>query len=151
MVTRRFHFQEVKNSLASSFLIFFLIGMNSPENLAEMEHARSGEFFARKLSGGVFSGALANGGRHYWRIVMLVILLASVSIPLRTALMQVARETVTRGAVQEVIGELVPNGTLVSQQVEEGSKISRYNFYPRKQFHKISCAQRRTRFNTVLA
>ncbi|CAN5707054.1 TIGR00341 family protein [soil metagenome] len=106
--------------VASAFMVFLLIGMNSPAIRAEMEHSRSGEFFARKLGHGPFARAIANGGKLHWRIAMLVVLLGSVAIPLRTALMQLAGEAVARGAVQEVMRDLVPRGSLVSQQVEVG-------------------------------
>jgi uncharacterized hydrophobic protein (TIGR00271 family) len=106
--------------VASAFVVFLLIGMNSPEIRAEMEHSRSGEFFASRLTDGPISRAIANGGKLHWRIAMLVVLLGSVAIPLRTALQQVAGEAVARGAVQETIRGLVPSGSLVSQQVEVG-------------------------------
>lgn len=108
--------------VASAFMVFLLIGMNSPEIHAEMEHSRSGEFFAKKFSDGPISRALANGGKLHWRIAMLVVLLGSVAIPLRTALLQLSGEAVARGAIQETIMKLVPRGSLVSQQAEVGRK-----------------------------
>lgn len=106
--------------VASAFMVFLLIGMNSPEIRAEMEHSRAGEFFGRKLADGPLSRAIANGAKLRWRIVVLVVLLGSVAVPLRSALMQLAGEAVARGAVEEVIRGLVPKGALVSQQVEVG-------------------------------
>jgi len=108
--------------VASAFLIFLLIGMNSPEIRAEMEHSRSNELIARKLATGRFSRIIANGGKLHWRVLVLVVLLASIAISLRTALMQVAGEAIARGAVQEAIRKLIPRGTLVSQQVEVSKK-----------------------------
>jgi hypothetical protein len=49
---------------------------------------------------------------------MLGLLLASIAVPLRTALVQVAGETIVRGAVQDVVKHLLPRGSLVSQQAE---------------------------------
>ncbi len=106
--------------VASAFLVFLLIGMNSPEIRAEMEHSRSGELFARRLSRGPLSRAMANSGKLHWRIGMLVLLLGSVAIPLHKALVQLAGEAVARGAVEETVRSLVPKGSLVSQQVEVG-------------------------------
>ena len=106
--------------VASAFMVFVLIGMNSPEVTAVMEHARRGELLAQKLLDGPISRAFVEGGKFHWRAVMLVVLLGSVAIPLRTALLQVAGEAVARGAVQEVVRKLVPRGSLVSQQVEVG-------------------------------
>ena len=51
---------------------------------------------------------------------MIVVLLASVAVPLRRALLQVARETGARGAVQDELKRLVPADALVSQQVSVG-------------------------------
>jgi hypothetical protein len=51
---------------------------------------------------------------------MLAVLLAVIAVPLRTALMQVASETLIRGVVQDVVKQLLPPGALVSQQVEVG-------------------------------
>lgn len=108
--------------VASAFVVFLLIGMNSPEIHAEMEHSRSGELLAKKLAHGPVSRAIANGGKLHWRIAMLVVLLGSVAIPLRKALMQLASEAVARGVIQETIKGLVPQGSLVSQQVEVGRR-----------------------------
>jgi uncharacterized membrane protein len=106
--------------VASAFLVFLLTGMNAPEVRSEMEHSRKGELFAERLSRGPFSRLLFNSGQLRWRILMLVVLLAAIAVPLRTAFVQVAGEAVTRGAVQVVVKRLLPPGALVSQQVEVG-------------------------------
>jgi uncharacterized hydrophobic protein (TIGR00271 family) len=106
--------------VASAFAVFLLIGMNSPEIRAQMELSRRGERFAEKLSRSPFSQALVNGGQLRWRILMLVVLLGAIAVPLRTALLQVAGEAVTRGAVQEALKGLLPRSALLSQQVEVG-------------------------------
>ncbi len=51
---------------------------------------------------------------------MLIILLASIAVPLRRALLQVASEAVSRAAVQDEVKRLVPPGAIVSQQVSLG-------------------------------
>ena len=51
---------------------------------------------------------------------MLLILLASIAVPLRRALLQVASETITRGTVQTELKRFVPADAIVSQQVSLG-------------------------------
>jgi hypothetical protein len=51
---------------------------------------------------------------------MLLILLASIAVPLRRALLQVASETLTRGTVQTELKRFVPADAIVSQQVSLG-------------------------------
>ena len=51
---------------------------------------------------------------------MILILLASIAVPLRRALLQVASETLTRGTVQDELKRLVPSDAIVSQQVSIG-------------------------------
>ena len=106
--------------VASAFFVFLLVGMNSPAIRAEMESSRRGELLATKWEDGPLSRALANGGKLRWRIVMLLILLGSVAVPLRRALVQLAGEAVARAAAQDAVRRLVPRGSLVSQQVEVG-------------------------------
>jgi uncharacterized hydrophobic protein (TIGR00271 family) len=106
--------------VASAFAVFLLIGMNSPEIRAQMELSRKGERLAEKLSRSPLSQALLNGGQLRWRVLILVVLLGAIAVPLRTALLQVAGEAVTRGAVQQVLSGLLPRSALLSQQVEVG-------------------------------
>lgn len=107
---------------ACAFLVFLLVGMNSPEVRLQMEQSRAGERLAQKLSSGLLSRALANGGQLRWRILMLAILLASIAVPLRTAFVQVADEAIIRGAVQNVVKHLLPPGAVLSQQVDVGRR-----------------------------
>ena len=108
--------------VTSAFAVFLLVGMNSPDVRAQMEASRRDEQFALRLSHGPLQRIMANGGQLHWRILMLVVLLASIAVPLRTAFMQVAGETLVRGAVQDVVKNLLPRAALVSQQVEVGSE-----------------------------
>lgn len=103
--------------VASAFLVFLLVGMSTPEVRQVMVASRGHESLARILSHGPVAWMLATGGQLHWRILMLLILLASVAVPLRRALLQVAAETLTRGAVQEELKRLVPSDAIVSQQV----------------------------------
>jgi hypothetical protein len=61
-----------------------------------------------------------NGGQLRWRVLILVVLLGAIAVPLRTALLQVTGEAVTRAAVQQALNGLLPRSALVSQQVEVG-------------------------------
>jgi uncharacterized hydrophobic protein (TIGR00271 family) len=106
--------------VASAFLVFLSVGMRTPEVEKEMLASRGDEPLARMLSHGPTSGILATGGQMRWRVLMLLILLGSIAVPLRRALLQVASETLTRGAVQEALKRLVPADTVVSQQVSVG-------------------------------
>ena len=106
--------------VTSAFAVFLLIGMNTPEIRLQLEESRKHEPLALVLSNGPLARAFSDGGQLRWRILMLVILLGSIAIPLRTALMQVAGEAVARGAAQEVVRNLLPREALVSQAVDVG-------------------------------
>jgi uncharacterized hydrophobic protein (TIGR00271 family) len=103
--------------VASAFLVFLLVGMNTPEVQQAMLAAHGNERLARILSHGPLARTLATGGQLRWRILMLLILLTSIAVPLRRALLQVANEALTRGTVQDELKHLAPSDTLVSQQV----------------------------------
>ncbi len=107
--------------VASAFLVFLLVGMSTAEVRHAMRASRGDDPLARALSGGPVARILATGGQLRWRILMLLILLASIAVPLRRALLQVANETLARGAVQEELKRLVPSGAVVSQQVNVGA------------------------------
>jgi uncharacterized hydrophobic protein (TIGR00271 family) len=105
-----------------AFLVFLLIGMNTPEVRLQMEQSRAGEPLAKKLTSGPLARVLAVGGKLRWRVLMLVALLASIAVPLRTAFVRVANEALIRGAVQNVVKKLLPAEALLSQQVDIGQK-----------------------------
>ena len=106
--------------VASAFLVFLLVGLNTEEVRALMTSSRKDEMLARVLSHGPVTRMLATGGQLHWRIVMILILLASVAVPLGRALFQVANETLTRGAIEYDLKRLVPANAIVSQQVSVG-------------------------------
>lgn len=105
---------------ASAFFIFLLVGMNAPDVRAQMAVSRQNEAFAQKLSHTPLARMVANSGQLHWRIIMLLVLLATIAVPLRSAFLQVAGEAIARSAVQEVVRTLLPPADLVSQQVEVG-------------------------------
>jgi hypothetical protein len=106
--------------VASAFLVFLLVGLNTEEVQKVMAASRKDEPLARLLSHGPVTRMLATGGQLRWRVVMILILLASIAVPLGRALSQVARETRARGAVQDELKRMVPANALVSQQVSVG-------------------------------
>ena len=103
---------------ASAFLIFLLVGMNAPEVREQMALSRRDEVLAHRLEHTPLARMVANSGQLHWRIIMLLVLLATIAVPLRSAFVQVAEETIARGAVQDVVKNLMPPGDLVSQQAE---------------------------------
>jgi hypothetical protein len=108
--------------VASAFAVFLLLGMNSKEVHSDAQRSRWGDALIRKYLPEPLVRALTNGVHVRWRILILLVLLGTVAVPLRTALLQVAGEAKARGAVQDVVKRLVPSGTLVSQQVEIGKE-----------------------------
>ena len=106
--------------VASAFLVFLLVGMGTAEVQQAMMQPRGSEPLARVLSRGPVARMLSTGGQLRWRVLMMLVLLGSVAVPLRRALLQVANEAVSRAAVQDVLKKLVPAGAIVSQQVSLG-------------------------------
>lgn len=106
--------------VASAFLVFLLVGMGTAEVQEAMLASRGDESLARILSRGPFARISAIRGQLRWRVFMLLILLGSIAVPLGKALLQVASETRTRGAVQDELKRLVPLEAIVSQQVSVG-------------------------------
>lgn len=103
--------------VSSAFLVFFLIGMSSKDLDDVMMSARREEQLLRFLSHGPATRMFASAGSLRWRVLMVLILLAAVSMPLRRAFQQVATEAVARTAVQDELRKLMPAAALVSQQV----------------------------------
>jgi len=108
--------------VASAFVIFLLVGMTTPDVEQAMVASRRDEPLARALSYGPIARMLATSGPLRWRVLMVVILLASIAMPLRQALRQVASETLIRGAVQDEMKQLVQSDAIVSQQVTVGAE-----------------------------
>jgi uncharacterized hydrophobic protein (TIGR00271 family) len=106
--------------VSSAFLVFLLVGMDTSDVHAAMVGLRVNEPLAERFRTGPIAWMLATGGRLRWRIVMLLVLLASLAVPLRTALFQVAGETRTRQILGSELKKLVPSSALVSQQVSIG-------------------------------
>src|SRR6185312_2671719 len=107
--------------VSSAFAVFLLIGMNAPDVRPEIERSHAKEPLLRRFSSTSAVRMLTTGGALHWRIVMLIVLLAAVGWPLRSALRQLTGEAVAREAVQVVVRKLVPAADEVSRQVEVGS------------------------------
>ncbi len=106
--------------VASAFLVFLLVGLRTEEVQKAMMASRQDETLARLLSHGPVARMLATGGQLRWRVSMILVLLAAVAVPLSRALLQVANETFSRGAVQDELKQLVSSESIVSQQVSVG-------------------------------
>ena len=104
--------------VASAFVVFLLIGMRAPAMDREAELTHSQNRLVRTLLQGPVGNLVAAGGHLRWRVLMIVIVLGSLAVPLRQALMQVADETAARGAVQNELRRLAPAAAIVSQQVQ---------------------------------
>ena len=104
--------------VSSAFIVFLLIGMNAQELATQIEKCRDGEALAQKLRQGRVAQSLMHTGRLRWRFLVLIILLGAVAIPLKKAFVQVTGEAIARTTVQQVVKQLLPPGTLVSQQVD---------------------------------
>jgi hypothetical protein len=119
--------------VSSAFVVFLLIGMNARELAGAIERCRHGEALAQRLASGRRVQALMHAGRLRWRFLVLLVLLAAVSVPLKKAFVQVTREAVARTAVQQVVHELLPPGALVSQQVDVEPKSIAVRLFSTKQ------------------
>ena len=106
--------------ISSAFAVFLLIGMNAKELSSQMEHSREGEFFAQRFAGGRVARVLAHSGSIGWRVLVVGILLGGIAIPLKSAFVQLTQEAAARSTVQQVVKNLLPAGSLVSQQVDVG-------------------------------
>jgi uncharacterized hydrophobic protein (TIGR00271 family) len=104
--------------VSSAFLVFLLIGMNAKELAVQIENCRHGEPLAQKLTRGRAIQTLMQTGGLRWRFLVLIVLLAAVAVPLKKAFVQVTGEAIARNAVRQVVGELLPPGALLSQQVD---------------------------------
>lgn len=108
--------------ITSAFFVFVFLGMNSPLIRSEVERSGRSDALARKLFPRPLVHALTRRGQLHWRIIILLLLLALIAVPLKSAFVQVAGEARARAAVQDVVRHLVTSGSLLSQQVEIGKE-----------------------------
>lgn len=146
--------------VASAFLVFLLVGLKTAEVETAMATARGNETrasLARLLLHTRFGRMLTSGGRLQWRILIVLILLGAIAVPLRTALIQVTRETLAREAVEAELKRLEPSDAVVSQQVSitsGGISIRLFSTKPVSNADVSSARQdlmRRTRQNVQIS
>ncbi|MEP6715947.1 MAG: DUF389 domain-containing protein [Terriglobia bacterium] len=106
--------------VSSAFLVFFLVGMNSHSVLSELKKFQEHDPLAKRLSHGFLGRAFSGGAQVRWRILILIVLLGSIAVPLRRALLQVAGETLARGAAESALKSLAPADTVVAKQIQIG-------------------------------
>jgi hypothetical protein len=107
--------------VASAFLVFALVGMRYTVVETSTLESRGGEHLVRDPLDGPRARTRTLGGKLRWRVLMILILLASIAVPLRRALFLVASETSAREAVQNYLKRLLPPDAIVSQQVSLGN------------------------------
>ena len=83
-------------------------------------------------------------GKLRWRVLMIVVLLGALFVPLRTSLLQVRDELVSRDAVKTAIRQLSPRDTILSEQVDAGARVIRVNLMVTKAVppEKIAAAEK---------
>ena len=107
---------------ASAFLVFYMVGMDAPAVRAsisesEMRHATGNRLYGLLHSttlGKLFGGV----GQLRWRFLMVVVTFGVLFVPLRSSLMQLRDETLSRAAARESLRLLVPADHILSQQLE---------------------------------
>jgi len=107
--------------VSSAFTVFFLVRMDAPDVRTRIDQyiqeRASGDRLFPLLRRTPLRALLGDIGKLRWRIIMVALALGAVFVPLRNALVQVAREAVARSAIQDAVKRLVPADALVSQQV----------------------------------
>lgn len=107
---------------ASAFLVFNLLGMDASDvrssiTEAEMRHAAGPRLYVL-LHNSAVARLLGNPGQLRWRFLMVGVTFAMLFFPLRSSLMQLRDETLSRAAALEATRSLVPADHLLSQQLE---------------------------------
>jgi uncharacterized hydrophobic protein (TIGR00271 family) len=115
--------------VASAFLVFFVVRMDAPDVRAQIDRAILERASRDRLYAVLQRTALARGlgvvGNLYWRVLMLIAVLALLFVPLREALYRVHRETVVRGAVRDAVRALAPGDILLTQQLHPSPDLIR--------------------------
>jgi uncharacterized membrane protein len=106
----------------SAFLIFYLVGMDAPEVRAsisesDMRHATGKRLFALLHDTGL-GRLFGDVGQLRWRILMVAVTIGVLFVPLRSSLMQLRDETLSRAAAREAVRSLLPPDHVLSQQLE---------------------------------
>lgn len=107
---------------ASAFFVFYAVGMDAPEVRASisesaMRHATGNRLYSL-IHGSAIGRILGDVGQLRWRIVMVLVTFAVLFVPLRSSLMHLRDETLSRAAAREAARNLLPADHLLSQQLE---------------------------------
>jgi uncharacterized hydrophobic protein (TIGR00271 family) len=108
--------------VASAFLVFLIVRMD-PIHLRTridfgiLERAADDRLY-NALKNTRIARAFGDVGQWHWRALMLAVVLCMLFFPLRSGLMQVRDEVVSRTAVRDVVGRLVPKDAIVSQALD---------------------------------
>ncbi len=107
---------------ASAFLVFYLVGMDAPEvrsaiTESSMRHATGNRLYSM-IHDSSIGRLLGDVGQLRWRIVMVIGTFAILFVPLRSSLMQLRDETMSRAAAREAVRSLIPADHVLSQQLE---------------------------------
>ncbi len=107
---------------SSAFLVFYLMDMGSEtiyDSIPETERRHAtGSLIYRVLHSSFMARILGDVGHLRWRILMVALTIGLLFIPLRSSLMQLRDETISRSAAREIIRTLVAPDHLLSQQLE---------------------------------
>lgn len=106
----------------SAFFVFSLAGMNRPEVRAGVTEAAlrqaAGNRLYTLLHDSVIGRVLGDVGHLRWRVAMVAVTLGVLFVPLRSSLVHLKDETLSRTAAREAVRRLVPPEHLLSQQLE---------------------------------
>lgn len=113
--------------ITSAFAVFFVVRMDSPATRGEIsryvQSRAAGSSLYRLLRRTALSGSVGHIGKVSWRMGMLGLVLAGVSVPLANGLQKVKQEVAARTAVQQPLKSLLPASALVAQEVRLGGNL----------------------------
>jgi uncharacterized hydrophobic protein (TIGR00271 family) len=106
----------------SAFLVFYILGMDAPEiraavTEADRRHATGNRLYSF-LHDTVLGKMFGEVGQLRWRLLMLVITFIVLFVPLRSSLLQLRDETLSRNAARDAVRSLASPDQLLSQQLE---------------------------------
>ncbi len=106
----------------SAFLVFYLVGMDEApirDSISETQkrHATGNRLYTL-LHDTRIGKLFGEGGHLRWRVLMVVVTIGALFVPLRSSLIQLRDETLSRAAARESIRNLVPSDHVLSQQLE---------------------------------
>lgn len=107
---------------ASAFLVFYLVGMDAPAVRASISESEMRHATGKRLYGLLHDTALGRlfgeVGQLRWRFLMVAVTFGVLFVPLRSSLIQLQDETLSRAAARESLRLLVPADHILSQQLE---------------------------------